>query len=92
MTNHVLKDGTSLVTGGHYLVKHENNKRAVRRIFMYDERRFDSILCFVFSSKADKRTTLTRKGDTYYWKGIKLPQSEISIPYYDLLECKLING
>jgi hypothetical protein len=91
MVNHVLNDGTVLKTGSHYMVKHEKNKRAVRRIYKYSERRFKSILCFVFSSKVRKDTTLIKKGNIYYWHGTQLPESEISIPYYDLIECKLIN-
>lgn len=91
MNNHVLNDGTVLKTGSHYLVKHEGSKRAVRRIYKYSERRFKSILCFVFSSKVNKNVTMTKKGNVYCWHGIKLPESEVSIPYYDLIECELIN-
>ena len=90
MNNHVLKDGTVLKTGCHYLIKHRGGKQLTRRIYKYSEKRFKSILCFVFSSKVNKNTVMFKEGNSYCWRGKNIPASELSIPYYDLLECKLI--
>jgi len=90
MNNHVLNDGTVLQTGSHYFVKHINSKKSVHRIYKYSERRFGNILCFVFSSKTNHKTNLIKKTDGYYWQGENIPNSEISIPYYDLISCKFI--
>jgi len=79
-----------LEKGKHYLVKHEGNKRFVRRAFKKCESRFNSILCYVFTSQIDKRVTMEVKDDfiIYHSNGGKTPSREISIPYYDLKEIR----
>jgi len=79
-----------LKRGRHYLVKHYGSSKFVRRFFKGYEKRFDSILCYVFSSKIDKKLEIIwdDKDKTFTIRGNKLPAQEISIPFYDLIKIK----
>lgn len=91
-------ENLNLVKGKAYLVKHYGGKKRVRRIYKGEEMRFDSIKCFVFSSKVSKDLTVTHRETedtesfTFHLNGTaKAPNQEVSIPYYDLLEVKDAN-
>ena len=82
------------VPGQAYLVSHllrtDSDKpkatRKVRRIFKGMESRFGGILCAVFTSQVDKSTSATydKESATLTLSGKRLPQSEVSIPHFDL--------
>jgi hypothetical protein len=79
------------IKGQHYMVKHRHGKKLVRRIFKYTEKRFDAIVCYVFTGKITKDVsvtieTTTEEGPTFFkWRGCKHVPKEVSIPYYDLI-------
>jgi len=91
-----MKQELELIKGKPYMVKHEHNKQAVRRIFKGTEKRFDEILCYVFTGKVSKKVSVEVKYGLNYdhandegvafwhWRGAKHPPSEISIPFYNL--------
>ena len=83
-------DHLNLIPGKHYFVIHENSKRKVRRIFKKTELRFGNIICAVFTSKIPPQLTMEVLPDGYVYRNGKMPSSELSIPYYDLLTCEPI--
>jgi len=75
----------------HYYVCHNGGKKSVKRMFKGTEKRFNNILCYIFSSR------LTKNIDAYYNEKTKefiysakswneLPSQEVSIPFYDLMK------
>ncbi len=76
--------------GKHYLIKTTDNKRFVRRFYKGCEKRFDSILCYVFSSKVSDKVRVEYKNDCFYITAPAghFPAREISIPYYCIKEIK----
>lgn len=89
-----MKTEINLVYGCQYLVKHFGGKKFVRRIYKGDEMRFDKIKCLVFSSSVNANAYALieflsggRKQITYKNTN-KIPISEISIPFYDVIEIK----
>lgn len=81
----------SLENGKIYQVKIRGNKRSVKRIFLYSEKRFNSIDCFVFTSRVlgEIETRLSENG-CVIMRGRNLPAQEISIPSYDLQYANLL--
>ena len=79
----------NLIIGKHYMVKFRGGK-FVRRFFKGTEGRFKGeILCYVFSSKVDKRVRVeyNQKEKLFYMNcpgNVSLPAKEVSIPFYDL--------
>ena len=97
-TKNLPKQGIMVVEGYHYIVEHERpileketnpNPVKARRVYKGEERRFGKILCYVFSSKVDKDVTCKVTSEGLEWSGKRIPASEISIPYYDLLSVEL---
>jgi hypothetical protein len=80
--------------GKAYLVSHllrtDSDKpratRKVRRIFKGMEKRFGGIPCAVFTCQVDPSTSATydKASSTLTFRGPRVPQSEVSIPHYDL--------
>ena len=89
-----MKSRFNLQPGRRYLVLHRGGQRPVRRIFKWIERRFGSLPCQVFTSQvtSEVQATWIAKTKTLRLRGLKLPSSELSIPDYDLIECKLDGG
>ena len=87
-----IKKGQTLEPGRKYKVTHRvtdfhGNEKTVTatRVFKWMETRFESIPCFVFSSKVDRNVEAWFEDNKLYMRGKRLPQSELSIPIYDLL-------
>lgn len=64
-------------------------RRILRRIFKWNEKRFGDIDCYVFSSpvRAHVRTTWDPAEKSLTIHGAA-PASEVSVPHYDLLLCE----
>lgn len=81
----------NLEKGNTYQVKIKGNKRSVKRIFLYSEKRFNSIDCFVFTSRVlGKIETRLSESGSVIMRGRNLPAQEISIPFYDLQYANLL--
>lgn len=65
--------------------------RAILRIFKGMERRFGEIPCAVFTSRIDPSTTATYDAETktLSLSGKRIPQSEMSVPHYDIVSAEL---
>lgn len=65
--------------------------RKVRRIFKGMENRFGGIPCAVFTRPVDKTISATydKASSTLTFRGSRVPQSEVSIPHYDLASAEL---
>ena len=77
-------------SGKKYRVEHkdiEGNKIKATRIFKWCETRFDTITCFVFTTKINKSVTASWDGETLKITGKRLPAQELSIPYYQIVSC-----
>jgi len=89
------KEGWMLVEGQHYTVESHRpftekdsrpfNFLKARRVYKGEEIRFDKVLCYVFSSRVGKDVTCKVTSEGYNWSGKRIPASELSIPYYDLI-------
>lgn len=85
----------NFVPGRAYLVAHRecanpgafNSSRNVRRIFKGMETRHGAIPCAVFSSRVGPNTSAVydEESKTLAFRGLHIPQSEVSIPHYDLV-------
>jgi hypothetical protein len=81
-----------LVIGKHYLVTNNwfNSTKTTkaRRIFKGEEKRFNSIPCFVFTSRVNKDVTMKKRRDYFIFTGKRIPSTEISIPHYCIINIK----
>lgn len=78
---------TQLVPAAHYRVQIAGQRRVTRRIFKWAEQRFGEIPCFVFTAPVSAAVQAQWNPDTQELRlhGPRLPQSEVSVPHYDLL-------
>ncbi len=81
---------TELRNGARYRVKMSGRKRSAIRIFKWTEKRFRSIRCFVFTAPVSAAVTAEwNQGEkSLFLRGPKIPRSEVSVPYYDLISCE----
>lgn len=89
----VIAKGTTLEPAKRYKIKHREGKRTITatRIFKWIDTRFGSIPCFVFTSRVNKDVKARFENNKLYISGRRIPQQELSIPLYDLLEITAIN-
>jgi hypothetical protein len=66
--------------------------RKVRRIFKGMEKRFGEITCAVFTARVDKDASafFNKKNGTMTISGKRVPQSEVSIPHYEIETAELV--
>jgi hypothetical protein len=86
----IIPKGTTLEPAKRYKIKHCEGNKIINatRIFKWMESRFESIPCFVFTSKVDKSVKARFEDNMLYISGRRIPKQEVSIPLYDLLEIK----
>jgi hypothetical protein len=79
----------SLIPAQHYAVKIKGTRCRRRRIFKWAETRVRAIPRFVFTSPVHPAVTTTWDGETFTVAGNRhrCPNSEFSIPHYDLETC-----
>ena len=85
-----------LKNGKKYKVTHRASGGKIataNRIFKWEENRFGSMLCLVFTSRVNKsvKAIYNEKEGSLSMSGTRLPCSELSIPYYNLIEAIPIN-
>jgi hypothetical protein len=83
----------NLTQGAKYRVTHKGSTGKVTRalrVFKWEESRFGSIRCWVFTSRVsrDVRATFDAETQTLSMSGRRLPAQELSIPYYDLISAE----
>lgn len=81
-----MKQFKSMQPGKTYHVKIRGG-RTVKRIFKYTEKRYDSILCYVFTSRlfGEVKGSYNHATKELTLSGKHVPLSEVSVPEYDLI-------